>query len=229
MATPTPLDGIGVETRMASVNAPSSRAQRSAKAQSILDAAAEIIERDGLESIAIRTLATAASVSPATIYNVFGSRDGVLDALADDVLDILGQSAALAPGDTFERAVTSIGSIIDTLSSRPALYRPLVADRRAGALHWHGPRRQAALDVALLNLRIGAAAGEVRDDLDLAVVAHMTVVVFENNQGRWAAGDFDVAQFRSAVRDELAVVLYSAATDAWRPVAESRLPRPAAQ
>lgn len=47
----------------------------------VLDAAAELLVTEGPHALSIRRIASAAAVSPMTIYNRFASKAGVLDAL----------------------------------------------------------------------------------------------------------------------------------------------------
>src|SRR5829696_6457758 len=49
--------------------------------QEILDAARRILREQGIKELSMRGLAQAVGSSPATIYDYFESKDGVLDAL----------------------------------------------------------------------------------------------------------------------------------------------------
>jgi AcrR family transcriptional regulator len=196
------------------------------KASQILAAAAELIEADGVEAATIRAIAARAGASPATIYNLFGSREALLDALSDEILDQLDVGATSASGTAYERAAQVVDGLVDVLERRPRLFGPLVADRRIAVLAWSGPRRHRALQVARLNLDIGVATGEIRDDIDLDVAAAMLVDAFENPQARWAIGELDGAGLRAAARAQMAVVIAGIATPQGRASVEDGLPRP---
>ncbi|MCB6166334.1 TetR/AcrR family transcriptional regulator [Bifidobacterium longum] len=49
----------------------------------ILDAARQIVERDGVDGLTIRTLSAQADVSPTSIYQHIGGKQAVSDALID--------------------------------------------------------------------------------------------------------------------------------------------------
>lgn len=52
----------------------------------ILDAASEILERDGVEGLTTRDVAAAANVQTPTMYRMFGDKRGLLDAVAEHTL-----------------------------------------------------------------------------------------------------------------------------------------------
>jgi AcrR family transcriptional regulator len=57
------------------------RTPSAAVESSLLDAAEALLERDGPEALTVRGIAAEAGVAPMGVYNRFGSKDGVLDAL----------------------------------------------------------------------------------------------------------------------------------------------------
>ena len=62
----------------------------------ILDAALELLDRDGLDAFSMRRLATELGVGTMTIYGYFRSRDELLDALVDrgaqDVAELVSEA-----------------------------------------------------------------------------------------------------------------------------------------
>src|SRR5690349_8759776 len=58
-----------------------SRTPSAAVEGSLLDAAERLLERDGPDALTVRGIAAEAGVAPMGVYNRFGSKDGVLDAL----------------------------------------------------------------------------------------------------------------------------------------------------
>jgi AcrR family transcriptional regulator len=59
------------------------KAHRSAAtSEKMLDAAAELLRKGGIEALSTRAVAAAAGVQPPTIYRQFGDKEGLLDAVA---------------------------------------------------------------------------------------------------------------------------------------------------
>lgn len=66
----------------------------------ILEVAAGILERDGARAVSTRTVAAAAGIRAASLYQLFGDKDGLLDALAIHAFDsYLAGKHTLAPSD----------------------------------------------------------------------------------------------------------------------------------
>lgn len=54
--------------------------------QQILDAARRLLQEGGVNELSIRNVAAAVDTAPSTIYNYYGSKQGLISALADDML-----------------------------------------------------------------------------------------------------------------------------------------------
>ena len=92
----------------------------------ILDAAAQLVEREGLDGLTMRRLSDAAGVSYATVYNLVGSKEDVLVALLRSGLEDLGaQLAAVASRDPLDRARALVAGVVDHFVARPELYREI--------------------------------------------------------------------------------------------------------
>jgi AcrR family transcriptional regulator len=64
----------------------------------ILDAAAEILEREGAQALSTRSVAAAAGIRAASLYQFFGDKDGLLAAVAMQAFDrYLAEKHAVAP------------------------------------------------------------------------------------------------------------------------------------
>lgn len=60
-------------------------ARKGASRQRLLESAFEILDRDGVEAVTMRKLADAAKMSPKTVYNVFGSKAELLNAMLESL------------------------------------------------------------------------------------------------------------------------------------------------
>ncbi len=67
--------------------------KRRARREALLDLAAELVERDGVDGLTMAALAEAADYAPASLYTYFGSRSALLAALQRRALATLGEVA----------------------------------------------------------------------------------------------------------------------------------------
>jgi len=61
----------------------------------LLEAAQSVLDREGLANVTVRAVAREAGVAPMGVYNRFGSKEGLLLALAVRTLDDLGRAAVV--------------------------------------------------------------------------------------------------------------------------------------
>ncbi|HEX6443556.1 MAG TPA: TetR/AcrR family transcriptional regulator [Streptosporangiales bacterium] len=161
----------------------------------LLDAAEQMVERDGVEALSVRRLADEAGTSTRAVYSLFGSKAGLVDALGSRAFDWLADElVAVEPSDdprsdlvdagarTFRRLVTEHPALFRVGFGRPkadaaagtrdaadramdALQARLVRLERAGLL----PRRTVAEAAREFHaLCLGLADLELRDPLSPA-------------------------------------------------------------
>jgi AcrR family transcriptional regulator len=127
-------------------------------AHSILDAARELVAGRPSSAVSVGEIARRAGVSRISVYNRFGSRAGVLGALA-----LPAPSHPLrAPADDPREALRAyLEGSCATWAASPALYRHLPAPAREAAMEeaWELAGRLAAADV----LRPGCSLREAED------------------------------------------------------------------
>ena len=100
--------------------------QVDARRHRILDAAALLIRSTGGTSFSMRSLAEAAEVSPATPYNLFTSKEGLLYALLSRSLDeITLHGLAFQSTDPLERVLEAAVQAADIFLLDPDFMRPL--------------------------------------------------------------------------------------------------------
>jgi AcrR family transcriptional regulator len=129
--------------------------------QQILEVAADLLEREGAQAVSTRSVAAAAGIRAASLYQLFGDMDGLLSALAVHAFDIyLAEKHDLArtddPVDDMRRGWDIH---VDFGLRHPAFYLLMFGSDRPG-------RRPPAADEAsglLLRFLDGvAAAGRLR-------------------------------------------------------------------
>jgi AcrR family transcriptional regulator len=180
----------------------------------ILDAAAQLVESDGLDSLTMRRLSETAGVSYATVYNLIGSKEDVLVALLRTGLEDLGaQLAAVASRDPLDRARALVAGVVNHFVARPALYRSLIQAVHDPAAGTRGvPIRRRTIALYEASIRDAIDQGLLRDDLDPHVLGlHVTLAV-NGVIRRWAAGEMNAAGFRAEADYALRVSLLSVAT-----------------
>jgi AcrR family transcriptional regulator len=136
----------------------------------ILDAAADILEKEGAQALSTRSVAAAAGIRAASLYQLFGDKDGLLEALAIQAFDrYLAEKHTVAPSaDPVDDMRRSWDIHVDFGLRHPAAYLLMFGTDRPN-------RRPAAADEAhaLLTKFLDrvAAAGRLRVPPTLA--AHL--------------------------------------------------------
>jgi AcrR family transcriptional regulator len=129
----------------------------------VLTAARELVASTGGSALSVGAVARRAGVSRLTIYNRFGSRSGLLRAVAGEAHARTGAPAANGARDPREELLDRITAACATWSSDAALFRALPAVTSAGdpaALKDRGlAERLAAAD----HLRPGCSLKEAED------------------------------------------------------------------
>jgi AcrR family transcriptional regulator len=135
------------------------RPRGSLSREEILDAAREIVERDGLRQLSMPTLATHLKSGVTSIYWYFRNKDALVDALAQQVLsDVHQQVPPIGDGSWYDELITYFEAFHDLLQALPA-YREVVAYGSGFIVH-------SALT--------GAAQRRLEAGLDLLVRAGLT-------------------------------------------------------
>lgn len=100
--------------------------QTAARRTQMLDAAETLIRQSGSTEFSMRALASAAEVSPATPYNFFGSKEGLLFALLfRSLAHFLDEALVYSSNDPLENILEGADNATSILLSDPVLLRPL--------------------------------------------------------------------------------------------------------
>lgn len=142
--------------------------------QAILSAAGELMLEGGINAATVEAIAERAGVGKATIYKWWPSRGAVaLDGFLAQVEDSLAVPEGLSTSDALRFQVHALVRLFRDTPSGP-LMRALVGQAqcdpeiaRALRERWLGPRRAVAADI----IRTGIERGEVRADIDVAVLS----------------------------------------------------------
>ena len=139
----------------------------------IVDAARTLIFEDGLAAVSMRRVAERADVSVMTLYNLFGSKDDILEAVISHAIDAIDERlAAEAPVDVdpVARCVAVITVSIELLTGEPEIFRPmfLVGYEQvatAGERSRRAGQRAARMQQA--GLEVAVEQGLIRNGIDV--------------------------------------------------------------
>jgi len=184
----------------------------------ILDAAVELLESDRLEDVTTERIAARASVAPATVYNLVGTREQLLSALVDRVVDDLVAAVAEATADD-DDPISVAHLVVD--HSVAAFARNSHAFRQVVRAGRSIERSTPTMRVDPSQLQVAALTraqelGLLRADVDPAGLGRQVFISWIGAMEHWARGQLDDDGFAVAARHGLLVVLAAAAADAHR-------------
>lgn len=188
--------------------------ERSIRRAQALDAARQLLSQGGFGSLSMRKLASAAGMAVNTVYALFGSRDGIVEALvADAVARSEGAARARldAMGSPLE-AITALlhGSLQQAIAGAEYMRPMFQALRHMPSLRDKGLPR--SLEVTTTLFRAAQEASLLRDDVDVRLLAGMLLRSFYDAGTAWAADEIDDERFQATSLHVLAVLLVAAAT-----------------
>jgi AcrR family transcriptional regulator len=131
----------------------------------IVDVAARLLQEQGPAAVTTRGVAQAAGVQAPMIYRLFGDKDGLLDAVAEQVMatyvsakSAIVEAAAAGNADPLDDLRAGWQTQIDFGVANPALFALLSVPGRG----LHSPAAQSGLEVLRARVRRVASAGRLR-------------------------------------------------------------------
>jgi len=176
----------------------------------ILDAARDIIHMTGSVGFTMKDVANRAHVAPATIFNLLGSKDGLLYALLSRSLDSLFIGVRrYKDADPLVHPVEAASLAVDLFTSDSVVFRELLLVflgtrdevHRPWFMHRSMMFWRHSLEVALKSKRLSPADGE-GDDLPRALM-----IGFIGCVDLWVHGDLDDAGFRAQALHIVALIM----------------------
>lgn len=163
----------------------------------ILAAASALIRESGPEAATTRAISARAGVQAPTIYRLFGDKQGLLNAVAEDVLAafVQGKSKRVATGDAVAELRRGWDDYVEFGLAHPALFSIISQNARSPA---------AIAGIAVLRQRVRAIAGQGRlrvpEERAIAMIHAAGVGVVLTLIASDSAGDIDVS---AATRDAI--------------------------
>jgi AcrR family transcriptional regulator len=183
----------------------------------ILGAARELVAREGMSGWSMRKLASAAHVSVPTLYNLFGSKEDIRQAMCAGFFDELDRDLEEKSLDRpLEQSLAFVTEAVDHVVDRAALTRPVLLAQEHGR---GGERLTTPLAIERHRSAIQAAMdqGDLHDDLRADLLAAQAYEGFQRAALLWARGDLDASNFRDKAMYSACVCLLAAANDTARP------------
>lgn len=187
------------------------KAERRAR---ITQAARDLLRETGAADLSMRTLAERAGVSPATPYNLFGSKRAILVSVLDDIRGFGRGFATSAARPPFERILNAVALAVGYYEKDPEFYRVLwktilgsdAPDDRSAIFN---PRRDAFWTQLLQD---AAEAGLLRAGLGLTGLRRALDASFRGTMLDWTLGELPTQELQRAVGFAYVLTLRGAAS-----------------
>ncbi|KAB8191615.1 TetR family transcriptional regulator [Nonomuraea phyllanthi] len=140
----------------------------------VIEAAADLLAREGRDAVTTRAVAAAAGVQPPAIYRHFDDMDGLLEAVAEHgyAAFVEAKRAVPTPDDPVENLRAGWDLAVEFGLANPALYAIMYGEPRRGT---DSAAFRAGMEILLGRIRDLAAAGRLRVDESLAAaIIHAT-------------------------------------------------------
>jgi len=216
-------DAAATPTRVADGH----QAGKAARRARIVQAARDLLREAGTAGLSMRALAERAGVSPATPYNLFGSKQAILISVLEDIRDFGRDFSAAAARSPLERLLQATALAVGFYEKDPDFYRVLwttllASDAGADRQAIFNPKRDAFW---LQLLQDAVAADQLRADIALPLLARALDRAFRGSMLDWVAGELATAELQASIGYAHVLVLQGAATAQGRDELASALQR----
>jgi AcrR family transcriptional regulator len=181
--------------------------------QRILDCATRLIATEGIAACTMRRLARRARLDVTTLYNYYGSKEQILEALRRaGARRVHRQVEELREREPIDRIRAIVRVTLGTRESPPDLARPLnltIPSRRPG----EGPIAAAARGALVPELERAIAGGLLDPALDPGLLATSILESFHPWLELWAAGTVEADEFSARIEHSVSLCLAAAATE----------------
>lgn len=191
------------------------RADAARNRRLILQAAADLLARDGPGHVSIDEVAAAAGVGKGTVFRRFGSRAGLMRALVEQhVLDLAESVASgpppLGPGAPAQARLAAFLDAVAEIATRNAAVMAAY-DHTLTAQESAAISGQVSSVYHAWHVHISALITEARPGLDAELLAHILLDSLHSDLVRRLLADGDSRRLTATLRHLIAVLLSSPA------------------
>ncbi len=191
----------------------------------IVEAAAELLREVGVAEMSVKMIADLADVSPATVYNLFGTKAAVMENVYQlGLLHFERLMSRMHSKDAIERVFDSVTITADQFRADPKFHRAMIGRTDHGgdsALTLSTRRLRAAYWCAILREAIQENLLQPSANPDLLSV--MMIQISSGALSHWATYLISVDQLEREIKYGLATLLWPSATPAVRTRLEIRM------
>ncbi|MFI9778125.1 TetR/AcrR family transcriptional regulator [Streptomyces sp. NPDC051956] len=151
----------------------SAATEREEPRRRVIEAAAELLAREGRDAVTTRAVAVAAGLQPPAIYRLFGDKDGLLEAVAEHGFAkfLASKTVAPHPQDPIEDLRAGWDLAVEFGLDNPALYTLMYSEPTTTS----SAAFEAGMKILMGRIRRLAAGGWLRVDEELAaMIIHAT-------------------------------------------------------
>ena len=183
----------------------------------ILEAATELISDGGIEACTMRALARQARLDVTTLYNYYGSKEEILEALRrSGARKLTRRIAELKETEPIERIRAILGLMLGVRESPPDLARPINKTGRR-RLPGSGPIEQVAMEHMEREFQRAVDKGLLLASADVRLIRVTLAGYAALWLSLWARGVSDAEETAAWFGYALNLALLAVATDASRP------------
>jgi AcrR family transcriptional regulator len=191
----------------------------------IVEATCAMMREFDLADLSVKMIADRADVSPATVYNLFGTKGAILVRVYERDLEDFEQRVSRArSADALEAIFDAIDIAVDRYRDDARFYRAALSTRNGGldqpmVAAAHRPRVEFWRALAARAI----AEGRLRAEVDAGRLAVLLIQISGGALGRWVSNLIAVDELHLETSYGVAVVLLAFAAAAERPRLQARL------
>lgn len=199
-------------------------ADRKQRRKAALGSARSLLAEGGAATLSMRKLAAATGTAVNTLYAMFGTRDGVLEALVEDAIAqrVAVLRALDEPGTPVENlhafVERSVQHAIEHERMIKPMYRAVAQLRKLRAT-----ANRVGLEMITSRLKSAGHSGDLRTDVDLAPLAELLVRTVNDSSLAWALDEIGKEELAARCHHALAVLLAAAASPGARESLQANL------
>ena len=178
-----------------------------------------------LVDLSVKMIADRAEVSPATVYNLFGTKAAILVKVYEqDLEDFERLVAEAGSADTLERMFDAIRIAVDRYRADARFYRAAMSARDGGLdQHMVAAAHRPRVEFWRAMAARAIVEGHLKADVNAERLGVLLIQVSGGAQGRWVSNLIGVDELELEMSYGFAVVLLAFASRAARPRLQARL------